>query len=717
MEENDQNEVGEGLQAQGVAKRQDWVKEMRAKKHVQGTDGAYAGKILSLIEFLRKAYPDLLRERFKTAYDALSKEKRRGEKSRRELVVESIEQLDKNRIEATGILHMEQITEDVVLQWFAEFKGKKDTTPSRSVFGTAQSALVDLYKRHGVPFPREFYGGMGDVKKGAQRKRAQEKVEGKVPIEEGKAAIPGHLYLELVEALLKSPVDVFCHTFAVCCWVLMCRVSNVAELRGAHFCWENDSIVISMVKHKADQEGLRTDPKHCYANPFKPSACVVLALAIYFAVYGPPKSMNDKVFEGNRQHDRFVEAVRRVLEQNPRLKAEMDRLGITAEDIAAHSFRKGGRSYAQGGTTGGPSTPSILMRGLWALEGMDKKYVRYEAAADQFIGRILAMLDILSPDFAALCPHFDIVDEVVMAAMQQCFPGAPKQLEGVLLNCLASLVYHRAYLRDNLAKTHPLFKAMVFTQGFMDSLAGRVALAFPHDKITPTGVPPHVTIQRDVREVKQMLEGLPGAVRTAVKTELEERAVDAGSITRSALEGIIEATMGRLQAALKGQLLQQQLPPQQPEALAVDGEFQMWMVGGTMRRVPQDFKFDTQLPARTLFQLYCLGDRNAHIGPYRNLETKDFVTKNEKSRHSDMMALMRPVEAALKQQQRWEARPTLDQVNDNWERVHGVVAVAERTDKNRRRRMKQLAWTTQLGHYRKRGREEREEEGSSDERE
>jgi hypothetical protein len=31
MEENDQNEVGEGLQAQGVAKRQDWVKEMRAK--------------------------------------------------------------------------------------------------------------------------------------------------------------------------------------------------------------------------------------------------------------------------------------------------------------------------------------------------------------------------------------------------------------------------------------------------------------------------------------------------------------------------------------------------------------------------------------------------------------------------------------------------------------------------------------------------------------
>ena len=59
---------------------------------------------------------------------------------------------------------------------------------------------------------------------------------------------------------MKSADGVFCHTFSLCCWVLMCRVSNVAELRGAHFAWENDALVISLVKHKADQEGQRTDP-------------------------------------------------------------------------------------------------------------------------------------------------------------------------------------------------------------------------------------------------------------------------------------------------------------------------------------------------------------------------------------------------------------------------------------------------------------------------
>jgi hypothetical protein len=57
-----------------------------------------------------------------------------------------------------------------------------------------------------------------------------------------------------------------------------------------------------------------------------------------------------------------VDAIRRALELNPRLKAELDQLNITVEDIASHSFRKGARSYCQGGTTGG-LRPSILLRG------------------------------------------------------------------------------------------------------------------------------------------------------------------------------------------------------------------------------------------------------------------------------------------------------------------------------------------------------------------
>jgi hypothetical protein len=632
-------------------------------------------------------------------YKEVPEKVKRRERSRRDYVLERVAEVDKDNLEDTAVLKIDNITEDIVLQWIAGFKGRGGSTPHKSVFGSAQSALVDLYKRHGQAFP--YYGGIGDIRKGAKRKRAEEKVEGIVPMEEGKAAIPGHLYLELVETLLTSGEETFCHTFAVCSWVLMCRVSNVAELRGAHFTWENDSVVIALVKHKADQEGERTDPKHCYANPFNPSACVVTALAIYFAVYGPPKTKRDLVFDGDRQHDRFVEAVRRVLEKNPRLKAELDRLSIMPEDIAAHSFRKGGRSYAQGGTTGRPSTPSILLRGLWALEGLDKKYVRYEAAADQFIGRILAMLDINSPDFAVLCPHFDIVDESVVAATRECFPGAPVEFGCVLIHCLASLVHHREYLRAHLNENHPLFKSVVFTQGYVDKLAGRVALAFPTDKVTPTGVPPHVSIQRQLRNVERIVEEVPVRVREALAAEFEQRALDAGSITRANLEEMLQSMMGRLEASLKPQQPQQ---PQQAEVRAVNGQFQTWMVNGEMRRVPTDFKFDTTLSARTLFQLYCLGDQNTHIGPYRNLETRDFTTTEQKKRLSDMFALMRPVENALKERQEWQRQPTLEQVNGMWASAEGVIAVEGRTTKGRKRRVKQLAWSTQLREYRKRPR-------------
>ncbi len=43
---------------------------------------------------------------------------------------------------------------------------------------------------------------------------------------------------------------------------------------------------------------------------------------------------------------------------------------------------------------------------------------------------------------------------------------------------------------------HPLFKSVLFTQGVADRLGHRVGLSFPNDGVTPTGIPPHVSIQR-----------------------------------------------------------------------------------------------------------------------------------------------------------------------------------------------------------------------------
>ena len=65
---------------------------------------------------------------------------------------------------------------------------------------------------------------------------------------------------------------------------------------------------------------------------------------------------------------------------------------------------------------------------------------------------------------------------------------------------------------------------------------------------------------------------------------------------------------------------------------------------------------------------------------------------------------MRPVENVLKERQEWHRQPTLEQVNEMWAAAEGVITVPGRTGKDRKRRVKQLAWSTQLREYRKRPR-------------
>lgn len=480
----------------------------------------------------------------------------------------------------------------------------------------------------------------------------------------------------------------------------MCRVSNVGDVRCAHLNWDMDALFIAMVRHKADQGGERTDPKHCYANPFDPSVCIVTALAVLFAVFGAPKDRTEHIFEGTRQHDRFVEGIRAVLAANPDLKAECDRLNITAEDIASQSFRKGARSYVQGGVTNGPTTPSIL------LEGMDKKYVRYEGAADQFIGRILAMLDVGSPDFAVLFPHFDHVDAEVLAAVQDCFPGAAESLSGVLIQCLASLVYHAATFRARLPPHHTIFPTRVFAQGYVQQLAGRVALKWDHDTITPTGIPPQVSILREVKQLKETVQsletGLPQKLQEIIRDELEQRAVDSGSITRSVIEQIVGGAVAQLK-----ETFQQQADGGNNQVAVAPvhlAQFQTWTVNGRLRRAPETFDFNTSLPTENLFQLYCLGNQETRVGPYRNFTSSDFSTTKQKKRLSDMNALMNPLVNHLKDSGRWVAQPTVQQVNEMWEVAKDVIAVEANTQHGRQRRLRQMAWSTHLKEYRKRSR-------------
>ncbi|KAG3022980.1 hypothetical protein PC120_g7844 [Phytophthora cactorum] len=69
-----------------------------------------------------------------------------------------------------------------------------------------------------------------------------------------------------------------------------------------------------------------------------PEICPVLAIGLYWLVYGVDSSAN-QVFPGNEQHDRFRKALRRVLE-SASMANELERCGTDCDDIGTHSMRK-----------------------------------------------------------------------------------------------------------------------------------------------------------------------------------------------------------------------------------------------------------------------------------------------------------------------------------------------------------------------------------------
>ncbi|EGZ14504.1 hypothetical protein PHYSODRAFT_382410, partial [Phytophthora sojae] len=195
---------------------------------------------------------------------------------------------------------------------------------------------------------------------------------------------------------------------------------------------------------KTNQEGSGSrDPRHLYANPLSPSTCWVTALAIYLACH--PRLEPGALFPGSNQKLRFSKVLANLLKQ-----------GDAGKNFGTYSVRKGVATFACGGSTGGPSIVSVCLRCGWSLGGVQDRYFRYEAAGDQFLGRVVAGLPVNDSKFATLPPYFQNgSDKNVKSCVEIMFPVLSREanMAGILRLCLASLVHHAEYLLQLLPAT------------------------------------------------------------------------------------------------------------------------------------------------------------------------------------------------------------------------------------------------------------------------
>lgn len=102
--------------------------------------------------------------------------------------------------------------------------------------------------------------------------------------------------------------------------------------------------------------------------------------------------------------------------------------GYTYQDIGVHSLRKGAGTFALNGIVGvSASVSAVCLRAGWTQGAIKDKYLKYEGAADTYLGRILAGYPLTGPNavkFGTLPPIWgeNVTNPDVQHALKIAFP-------------------------------------------------------------------------------------------------------------------------------------------------------------------------------------------------------------------------------------------------------------------------------------------------------
>jgi len=298
--------------------------------------------------------------------------------------------------------------------------------------------------------------------------------------DEGKKPISYEVYKHLCESLSKSDAveDIFCHLFLVIEWNLMARSENCIQMSLTHIQWRNDSLVFFFGKTKSNQEGDGNHhPWHVYSNPFEPALCPVLTLGKYFLTY-PHIVLDERapVFPGTSQYQRFSDRLVKLLRRE---RSSLSSLGVDPNSFGSHSIRKGAILLVSAGCTVSPPMAAICLRASWSMGNVKDRYIHYENAGDEFVGRSVTGISSLSHNFATSPVYFEpgsiddndyngSLDEDVEKLISETFvkkEAISGSTFAMLKFVVASICYNYSYLETNLSLNHcirssPLFVAL-----------------------------------------------------------------------------------------------------------------------------------------------------------------------------------------------------------------------------------------------------------------
>ena len=179
------------------------------------------------------------------------------------------------------------------------------------------------------------------------------------------------------------------------------RSDNIDDLLMTNIGWENDALTLLFSTTKSDQAGESTsDKKRLYANPFTPSVCVVLDLAVYtWTKHRSSMADTLHLFDGDLQNKRYYNILVDTLTNMP---PEIE-LGCDRHEIGTHSNRKFAESTSVS-KIDGPSRTQVCLRAGQGVGRTQDCYMFSEEDGDALVGRTVAQLKLDADEFDVLAP-------------------------------------------------------------------------------------------------------------------------------------------------------------------------------------------------------------------------------------------------------------------------------------------------------------------------
>jgi len=376
-----------------------------------------------------------------------------------------------------------------------------------------------------------------------------------------------------------------------------------------------------------------------------------------------------------------------------------------------------------------------------------ERYLQYEKAREQYLGRVVSGLGVNDVSFAISPPYFesscpeDDVSEKVNILLRDFTVGGGNisgEVFLVLYYCFASLCFHFDYLVGILPKRSKLQASPFFTN-IPNYAKDAAVVRFPWNKTASppsiAGLPPHVSILAQLKGLKAALVASKDEIIVGVKSDLDGRRLGSqsyfdkeeiiakigelhGELMRNKVEVVGLKTSTAIQAGYadveysgrdEGNVdaadSVSTITASSAHTVVDPGSgkrFQFFFSAGNISRVRADFIFPKMTLCTLVTSWFC-GNESSKTVPFKLLRPIEIKKEKERYKLSKMKLLMSWVQLAAERAGVWRsfARRGSWDVGSTvrlYEAVRPYFAYPSNTSL---RRDEQISWNTVYNLYKK----------------